>query len=214
MKRVWIFIGIFLLSLFCVNSVFSQNSGKQLKLSPQEIKMLNTFLSNFSEVSLEPFTGENLNDKELIRFGVDHNYRNNEKLFVKSGKENQVKIKESYVDESVKKFFGRKIQKHQSAEGIEYKNGWYFIPEASGESFSFSQISDFYDNGHSIFTAMVNVYTAGSGWTGNVHGTVKEWEKTSGDDVPELTCVMKAVLHKVTEKGKSRYILLEYSKIK
>lgn len=214
MKRIWISISLTIISLICITSASAQDCGKQLKLSQREIKLLNTFLSNFSEVSMEPFTGENLKDKDLIRFGVEHNYRNNAKLFVKSGSENQVKIKESYIDESVKKFFGRKIKKHQSAEGIEYKNGWYFIPEASGESFSFSQVADIYDSGHSIFTATVNVYTAGSGWNGNVHGNMNEWKKASEDDIPALSGFMKAVLHKVTEKGKSRYILLEYTKIK
>ena len=65
-----------------------------------------------------------------------------------------------------------------------------------------------------MYTAAVNVYYAGSGWTGNVHGTEKEWKKFSPDDVPQLANVMQATLQKVTEKGKSRYILIDYIKVK
>jgi len=65
-----------------------------------------------------------------------------------------------------------------------------------------------------MYTAIVNVYSAGSGWTGDVHGTEKEWGKASPDDVPQISQVMKATLKKVTEKGKSRYILIDYLKVK
>ena len=214
MKRLLSYAAIIFITMILINSVYSQNNGKKLLLTQSGIKLMNTFFSNYSEVSIKPFTKETLGDKELINFGVHHNYRNNEKLFVKTGKENQIKIKAAYVDESVMKFFGKKIQKHQSIDDVEYHSGWYFITESSGEVFIFSQIVNLYDNGNNIFTAAVNVYTAGSGWIGNVHGTEEEWKKSGEDDIPELTAVMNARLQKLTEKGKSRYILLEYSKIK
>ena len=206
-----------ILSLIMITgTVTAQAAPKEVKLNPAEKKLMNTFFSNFSEVLVEPFAKDKITDKELIEFSISHNYRNNEKLFVKGGKEYQVKIKASSVDDSVVKFFGRKISKHQPVDdrGIEYKDGWYYTTDASGEEYFFSQIVSLFDNGGGMYSATVNVFGAGSGWTGNVHGNETEWKKAEPDDVPQIIEVMKATLQKVTEKGKSRYILIDYIKIK
>ncbi|HPS86856.1 MAG TPA: hypothetical protein PLY36_08935 [Spirochaetota bacterium] len=205
------------LSLIMFTSIVSaQSTPKEVKLNPAEKKQLNTFFSNFSEVFVKPFKKDAISDTELIEFSVSHNYRNNEKLFVKGGEEYQVKIKASYIDNSAVKFFGRNIKKNQSiaGSGIEYRDGWYFTTDASGEEYYFSQIVSLSDDGNNMYTAIVNVYAAGSGWTGNVHGDAKEWKKTSPEDVPEISEVIKATLRKVTEKGKGRYILIDYLKEK
>jgi hypothetical protein len=216
MERLRIITGFIIVFSFIGVYTFAQTSGKEVKLTPTDRKQLNTFFSNFSEVFVEPFEKDKIIDKELIQFSISHNYKNNEKLFVKGGKEYQVKIKASKIDDSVYKFFGKKITKHQSIDdrGIEYRDGWYCTTDASGEEYYFSQIVTLKDNGNSMFTATVNVYSAGSGWTGNVHGTEKEWKKASPDDVPQLTEIMKANLRKVTGKGKNRYILIDYIKVK
>ncbi|PKL15629.1 MAG: hypothetical protein CVV49_20415, partial [Spirochaetae bacterium HGW-Spirochaetae-5] len=153
-------------------------------------------------------------DEAIVQFCITHNYINNYRFFVKGGEEYQVKIKASFIDNTALKFFGRKIVKHQAAGEIGYKDGWYFTTDASGEAYFFSQIVSLYDNGKSMYTATVNVYVAGSGWTGNIHGDEKEWKKASPDDVPEISEVMKCTLQKVKENGKSRYILVDYIKVK
>lgn len=215
MNRKLMAAAVILLFIF-TGAAFAETPGKEVKLSVSEKKQLNIFFSNFSEVFLEPFAKDKITDKALIAFSVSHNYRNNEKLFVKGGKEYQVKIKASYIDDTVMKFFGKKISKHQSVNDAdaEYRDGWYYKTEASGEEYDFSQVVSLHDNGDGIFTATVNVFSAGSGWTGNVHGNEKEWKKASPEDVPQITQVMKATLKKVTEKGKGRYILMEYIKVK
>ena len=202
------------MTLNCV--AFAQKAPGEVKLKPAEKKILNTFFSNFSEAMIEPFEKDSLSDRALIQFCIIHNYINNYKFFVKGGEEYQVKIKASYIDSSAEKFFGRKIIRHQSVGEIEYKNGWYYNTDASGEEYSFSQIVSLYDNGNNLYTATVNVYSAGSGWTGNVHGDEKEWKKNSPDDIPVISEVMKATLQKVKEKqnGKSRYILIDYQKVR
>jgi len=216
MKQLKTIIGIILIFIISAGITFAQTPVKEVKLTPAEKKQLNTFFSNFSEVFFEPFTKDKISDSKLIEFSVIHNYKNNEKRFVKGGKEYQVKIKASYIDETVMKFFGKKITKHQSVEdtGIEYKDGWYYTTDASGEEFDFSQIVSLADNGNNLFTATVNVFSASSGWVGDVHESEKEWKKASPDDVPRVTEVMKATLQKVTEKGKSRYILIDYTRVK
>jgi hypothetical protein len=201
-----------LLTVLCI--AFADNAPKEMKLKPAEKKLLNTLFSNFSEVFVEPFKKNEISDSALIQFALSHNYLNNNKFFVKGGDEYQVKIKASYIDSAALKFFGRKIVKHQSVGEIDYKDGWYYTTDATGEAYFFSQIVNLYDNGKSMYTATVNIYSAGSGWTGNVHGDEKEWKKASPDDVPELSEVMKCTLQKVKENGKSRYILVDYIKIK
>jgi hypothetical protein len=203
-------IFIFVTAITC----FALDAGKEVKLAAADKKAMNTFFSNFSEAFVKPFTKTGLADSDLIQFGVSHNYINKKKLFAKTGKENLVKIKAAHIDEAVSKYFGVTVKNHKSVEGIVYKDGWYFMTEASGEAFIFSQTLNLYDIGNNMFTSSVNVYTASSGWTGNVHGSQKEWKKGADNDAPELSAVMKATLRKVTENGKSRYILIEYAKLK
>ncbi len=211
-----IFIIIIVSFVMLAGIAFAGTSPREVKLTSAEKKQLNTFFSNFSEVFVEPFAKDKISDRALIEFSIYHNYKNNEKRFVKGGKEYQVKIKASYIDETAMKFFGKKISKHQSIDdsGIEYKDGWYYTTDASGEEYDFSQIVSLVDNGDSIFTATVNVYSASSGWVGDTHATEKEWRKASADDIPQVTQVMKATLKKIIDKGKSRYILVDYVKVK
>jgi hypothetical protein len=196
-------------------AAFAQSPGKEVKLTPSEKKQFNTFFSNFSEVFVEPFAKDKISDIKLIEFSIYHNYKNNEKRFTKGGKEYQVKSKASYIDETVMKFFGKKITRHQSIDdsGIEYREGWYYTTDATGEEYDFSQIVSLYDNGNNTFIATVNVYSAGSGWVGDTHANENVWKKASPDDVPQITEKMKATLQKVTEKGKSRYILIDYTRV-
>jgi hypothetical protein len=210
-------IRIFFVLLFTIFTiaVFPFTLGKEVKLTLKEKKELNTFFSNFSEVFVEPFAKDKISDIKLIEFSIYHNYKNNEKRFVKGGKEYQVKIKTSYIDETVMKFFGKEIKKHQSVadSGIDYKDGWYYTTDASGEEYDFSQIVSLYDNGNGLYTAIVNVYSAGSGWVGDTHANENIWKKASPDDVPQVTDRMKATLQKVTENGRSRYILIDYTRV-
>jgi hypothetical protein len=214
MKNLKKITGIIFILLTLTGIVFSQTASKEVKLKPAEKKLLNTFFSNFSEALVEPFEKDEFTDAAMVQFCITHNYINNYKFFVKGGEEYQVKIKSSYIDSTALKFFGRKIVKHQAVGEIGYKDGWYYTTDASGEAYYFSQIVNLYDSGNIMYTATVNVYAAGSGWTGNTHGDEKEWKRSSPDDVPEISEVMKCTLQKVKEKGKSRYILVDYIKVK
>jgi hypothetical protein len=213
MKTNSFLLKIILVIIFIQHISFPQ--GKDIKLSPKEKKELNTFFSNFSEIFMEPFTKENLSDKALINFGVSHNYRNNLKKCEKGEDPTIVKLKSSFVDDAVNKYFGKKIKTHQSVEDYKFSNGKYTIPEAAGEAYVFSQIENLYDNGNNFYSANINVYSIGSGWSGSPHGTPKEWQKKAADEgMPELTNKMKATIQKVTENGKTRYILIDYFKVK
>jgi len=185
--------------------------GKDVKLTSEEQKKLNTFFSNFSEVNLKPFKRGEISNDELINFGVYHNYKNNPKYFEKSG-EGNVRLKEGYVVNSVQKYFGLTLGEQKSTPDIKYKSGYYYIPEADGEAFTFSQVEKVIDIGYDQFIAYVNVYTASSGWTGNVHSNPNEWN-ADGEGKPELSGKYKASYSKgVNPNGETAYTLVDYIK--
>jgi hypothetical protein len=207
------FIKSLLLSCLIFGISFSQ--GKEVNLTAKEKKELNTFFSYFSEVFLDPFTKESITDKDLIIFALGHNYKNNYERFEKGDKPYNVKLKASFVDETVNKYFGRKIKKHQSIDPVRYVKGKYICPDNSSEEFSFSQIENLYDLGNNLFLANVNNFNADPAWTGDTHATLQEWKKKDeGVRVPEISEKMKATLQKVIENGKSRYILIDYQIVK
>lgn len=196
------------------NSPSTDNSAasKEVKLSADEQKKLNIFFSNFSEVYLNPFTKESITDNDLINFGVLHLYKNNNKLFEKADNSNS-KVKDEHVSASIRKYFGRDVSKHQSTSDFKYKSGYYFIPQADGEAYTFSQVERLIDIGNDRYTAYINVYTASSGWTGNAHASPKDWKNSDGDEKPELTEKFKAVFIKNNgPKGESVYTLVDYLK--
>ncbi len=185
--------------------------GKIVTLSPDEQKKLNTFFSNFSEAYLEPFSSGNITDDELIKFGILHNYHNNFKLFEKAG-ENELKIKDAFVTKSIEKYFDKTFSAHKSTKDYKYKKGYYFIPNADGEAYTFSQVTSVSDLGSNRYVASVNVYTAISGWTGNQHDNPKNWG-ADGEEKPELYSKFKAIFSKANgTNGESIYKLINYIK--
>ncbi len=222
-KTVFYLFVIFLMTVFACNSGKKADSKTtdsasaqkkevtsktEVKLSPDEQKKLNTFFSNFSEIFLESFTENQLNDKILIRFGVFHQYVNSPSCFKNAGN-NKVKIKDLQVNLAAEKYFGRNIITHLPVDEIEYKEGFYFIPQAAGEAHQFSQVEKLMQLEGENFEAIVVVYV---GETKNPHSTEAEWKK-AGEEIT-ISCKMKAKIQKITsEDNVSRYILKEYVKL-
>jgi len=185
-------------------------AGKVVTLSSAEHKKLNIFFSNFSEAYIEPFTEGNIPDEELIKFGVLHNFKNNFKLFENMGDE--LKIKAGAISKSIEKYFGKTFSAHKSTKDYRYKGGYYFIPNADGEAYTFSQVASISDAGGDKYTALINVYTASSGWTGDEHANPKTWGE-DGEEKPELTGKFKATFSKTSDKnGETVYKLIDYLK--
>ncbi|HOJ76977.1 MAG TPA: hypothetical protein PLZ08_03100 [Bacillota bacterium] len=44
----------------------------------------------------------------------------------------------------------------------------------------------------------------------NPHGTDEEWQK--GDEIPELDCQIRAIIKRIKEGNRSRFILIDYLK--
>lgn len=204
-KRYLMILTLFVISLFSNNFSFAEE--KEVSLTRGEWEKLNTFFSNFSEVFLKPFEKGQISNKELVRFGVLHNFWNNYKLF-RPYNSSYLKLDKKYVEATVEKYFGVKSITHESSGDITYKDGYYIIPDGSGEVYSFSQVTKFIELGNGYYVAHLNIYYANSGFTGDPHGNLKTWQKDG--DVPDLGEKMKATVQKVVTNGQSRYILIEY----
>ena len=206
-KKCMIVISLFILLFFCNSSVLGEE--KEIQLNKGEWEKLNTFFSNFSEVFLKPFEKGQISNKELVRFGILHNFWNNYKLF-KQYDSNELKLDKKYVEASVEKYFGIKLITHETTDDATYKDGYYIIPGGTGEVYVFSQVTKFIDIGNSYYLAYLNIYYASSGFTGDPHGNLKTWQKEDDGDIPKLSRKMKATVQKDTSNGQSRYILIEY----
>lgn len=79
--------------------------------------------------------------------------------------------------------------------------------------YTFSQIDKLYDLGNNTYMAEVSIYTSSSGFAGDSHGTMEKW-KASGEDILKLNKKINAVILKINDNGKERYILTEYISLK
>jgi len=217
-RHIIYFVMLFLLSVFFVFSgcnmsqqTLQPNSVEELKeiqLDDKTKTELNTFFSNFSEVFLEPFEEGKISNQELIRFGVLHNYINNDGL-IKHYYENYGSIEAEYIEKSVEKYFGHTIEHHESITISEFKDGYYIIPYADGEATVFSQVERLFEVGNDLYAAYVKDYYASNWWSGDPHATIKEWKEYDSEDIPQLSRKIKAKIRKLMLDGNSRYVLLE-----
>lgn len=211
MKKIkFLILSIAITTIIACNSNNQNASNKENSenLTTEKQKVLNTFFSNFAEAYLENFKqADGISNDELIRFGIMYNYINNRKRFTQLDEYN-VKIKKEFVEETAKYYFDKPVASHKSIEGVGYNEGFYSIPLADGESLTFAQVEKISDLGNSNFSAIVNVYSAGSGWTGDVHANPSAWAK-DGDSAPTFMFKVNAIYKQINEK---HFVLLEYIK--
>jgi hypothetical protein len=189
-------IFLMLLCLFLPSLVMAQS---EINLNAVEKKQLNTFFSNFSEANVKSFKINSLTQEALLNFALDHIYKNADKSLKRSTDRSAAIIPAALVDQTTEKYFGQKIQKHEKSE--------YLVPLASGEAYTFSQITRLLAAGKDLCQAEGVIYMAGSGGTPDPHGTPEAWKK-AGEEV-EQTGKFSALIKK-EKTGKERYILLEY----
>lgn len=191
--RIWlIIICLFLPSLATAQS--------EIKLTAVEKKQLDTFFSNFSETNLKSFKQNSLPQEALLNFALDHIYKNNYKSIKHSKDGASAIIPTALVDQTTEKYFGQKLQKHEKAE--------YLVPLATGEAYTFSQITRLQGVGQDLFQAEGIIYITSSGGTPDPHGTWATWKK-AGEDVQQLGKFSALIKKELT--GNKRYILLEYN---
>ena len=154
-------------------------------LDAEERDLLDTFFSNFAEAHVGSFVMNNeIPMDTLIDFGVRHNIINRKYDLVKVN-DGYWGVKKEAVEDAVYKYFGISVDA-VSSRRYGLTNGVYLVPKAYGEAFTFAQIEEWNSNGNGVWTGIVSIYSASSGFTGNVHGTFSEWNRDMPHDVPSV----------------------------
>lgn len=129
-----------------------------------------------------------LTNKSLIRFGIYSNWDNNYQVFKKIGDGGSYRLSAKYVEARAATYFGREV-KHASVDGWAYKNGYYTgAPGDFGEGHRVKVIK-LTDIGKGLYKAYADFYSFDD-------------NRSFGGD--------KMILKKVSSKGKTRFIVLEY----
>ncbi|WP_455539267.1 hypothetical protein [Terrisporobacter sp.] len=122
--------------------------------SNNELRELNVFLSNFSEVNFRNFSNKSIHREQLIEFAILHLMANDYQNSVKSAHDSNGGYYEYITDDSVQgsinKYFHFTV-KNQSTYYYKYENGVYILPNADGEMFpNFTQVKEIYKEGDSL----------------------------------------------------------------
>lgn len=176
-------------------------------LNGGERDRLDTFFSNFSEASLTEFGEEGAALDQLINFGIRHTIHNTKEL--ESLDANHWGVPILTVRMAVQKYFGQDIPETEmrSTDQFELNSaGYYQVVKAGGEGFTFSQIHGFQPMPDGSYQALVSVYKAPSGFTGDTHAV---WSNSQNPETPQRIAEYRAKMRKSPYEA-DRYILLMY----
>lgn len=200
---------------------------------PREVKMdralwkeLNRFFSIFVVHGLNSFSRDKIDEESFISFAANfiafdgrvprewREWGDGKKWGLPYDR--YCKIPAKYVELIVKKYFDRKIEKHQHPA---YKEGYYYVSWGCAEGDSnFAQVTKLMEIGDNEFLAKVNIYSSES-WPGKmIDLPPSEWERFRGKkdefgdeyEIPQLERKMIATIRKVGSDNQSRYVLVEY----
>ncbi|MBR1970679.1 MAG: hypothetical protein IKA17_10050 [Clostridia bacterium] len=147
------------------------------KMSQSEKTEVNKFLSNFSEA----FYGRYYSGAEAkIHFAFIHSLINSDSSTIKY-EDMEMGISASETDTILNRFFGSTIP-HKTPDGskdITYKNGYFMMPAASGESYAyFSVASDMQKRSDGNFLVKFSVFFDAE----NAQDMLQSWYSLSYDE--------------------------------
>lgn len=150
--------------VLCVSALLLLLSASAFGASRQELKRMSTFLSNFTELGMYNINVDTIPEKDLVHFGIWHNYINNYKSRIKPCPRGSrcsygdVVISSSYVEESVEKFFDLELE-HQSTDNEHYDGKYYHFYAADGEIPYYADVQEVSRKG-SVITLRGELYNA------------------------------------------------------
>jgi hypothetical protein len=134
-------------------TALSSNVGdtQQNQFSAAQLKLMSTFLSNFTEQGMYDFVAANLSNDELISFGIWHNFINNYKSRIQQCQSNDCPVRQGslvidakWVTESIKKYFALDFNKHADVntefENYHFDGKLYHFEGASGEAVYYARV--------------------------------------------------------------------------
>ncbi len=147
-----------ILAFVCVMMFCSASFGA----SSSELKRMSTFISNFTEQGMYEF-GEDIDNSQLVHFGIRHNYINNynsriKNCPVKNCPYGSAIIDKKFVVESVKKYFARTL-KNESTDDEHFDGKAYHFDHADGEAVYYADVQEVSRRG-GIITMTGELYNA------------------------------------------------------
>ena len=205
MKKLMTFIFasllMFLLSL-------PAGAASRAELDAAQRDKLDTFFSNFAEAHVDSFVVNNeIPMDTFVNFGVEHNLLNRHYDLVNVN-DGYSGVKKEAVEAAVYKYFGRRIDAVSSGR-YKLTNNLYIVPKAGGEAVRFAQVADWNESGNGVWTGLANIYTASSGFAGDLHGTAEQWKKEDPKDVPELIARYMFTVTR-SPSDADRYVLVDW----
>lgn len=185
----------------------------EVRLDPAQWRAMNVFVSNFAEAEVEPFHRGEIPHATLVRFGVMHTVVNApervDHTFLQAGLE-RVRARDAAA--AVTKYFGVRLAHRAGTVGdlfkITYADGYYVFPGADYPSRPFAQVIRLVDAGAGEFVATVGIYDVPDAGAER-YGTPFE-EMVRAGYVTGQGPTMRARIRRVRERGRERYVLLEY----
>lgn len=161
--------------------------------SPEaDIKEVNKFLTDLSQVYVGDFKGPNPDDFLKADFAVKRLFIDSPEVFEQSGAD--LSVSADKVHAMSDKYFDYPIKEDQSSNDVDYtKDGKYVIMPFGGEQYSFSKATLVKQKGDTLLYD-VDVYNCASGWAGDINASPADWAKADPDNVPEKYKTMRAVL--------------------
>ena len=179
------FLTLIMASLLIVLFALPTGAANRAELDAVQRDKLDIFFSNFAEAHVGSFVVNNeLPMDTFVNFGVMHNLLNRHYDLVNVN-EGYWGVKKGAVEDAVYKYFGHRINAVSSKQ-FNLTNNLYIVPKAGGEAVRFAQVADWNDRGNGVWVGLANIYTASSGFAGDIHGTAEQWRKEAPEDVPEL----------------------------
>ena len=157
--------------LLLASSAFAASAEK--KFNASELKLMSTFLSNFTELWFMNFDAKEITNEndpgDMIRFGVWHNYINNYKSRIaqckdKNCKHGSLTIDGKHVKESVNKYFDYDIKKLPSVTESDppyyYDGKLYHFNGADGEAVFYARVDNAVQNSSGQIVMTGELYNA------------------------------------------------------
>ncbi len=128
------------LAIFMIFSTVSLSHA----FSQSTMKRMGIFLSNFTEQGMYNFNAKDVlnenNPRQMIRFGIWHNYINNFKSKIRQSG-NKLSIDGKFVKETIKKYFNYNIKRLVSVGRFHYDGRKFTFDGADGEATYYCRVT-------------------------------------------------------------------------
>jgi len=156
-----------------------------------DIKDVNEFLTDLSQVYLGDFKGPNPDDYIKVDFAVKRLLIDKPESFEKQGGDFAVSADKVHAVSDA--YFSYPIAEDQSSNDVDFIDGKYVIMPMGDQQLSFSKATKVAQKGDTILYD-VDVYNCAATWQGDRNADPQQWTPDASGSKPEKYKQMRAVL--------------------